>query len=148
MTLKISVLVISVISVILTFTHISTGKERQVAVIDITHLRRANSYSSPTVAPQNVDAAFACTCFTLGSIGDGIFMCAALAEKIIILKWNPNIGNFQSRKVRKLHPFNSNPQAFASTYGNHMGPSAQMYTPNLFMHISISLTIRHACIHQ
>ena len=75
------------------------GKERQVSVVDILHLRNANSYSTPSVSPRNVEQAFACTCFALGVIGDGLFMCAALADRILILKWNPNLGNFSSRKV-------------------------------------------------
>ena len=70
------------------------------SVVDILHLRNANSYSTPSVSPRNVEQAFACTCFALGVIGDGLFMCAALADRILILKWNPNLGNFSSGKVR------------------------------------------------
>ena len=75
-------------------------KERQIAVIDIRHLRHASNYSLPSVSPRHVETAFACTCFSLGVIGDGLFMCAALADRILILKWNQNQANFSIRKVQ------------------------------------------------
>ncbi len=79
------------------------GKERQVAVVDVLPLRQwrpRGGAAPPGVAPTDVPDAFACTCLTLGWIGDGIFMCAALTERIMLLKWNPAAGNFSCRKVR------------------------------------------------
>ncbi len=79
-----------------------SGKERQVAVIDVAHLRHVThvTTSPGNVTPRNVEQAYACTCLALGWIGDGLFMCAALADRILILKWNQNQANFSIRKVQ------------------------------------------------
>ena len=76
-----------------------TGKDRQVMVADLDTAERCASYQATTaLATRTVEDANACTTLTLGMTPNGVFLCAALAEKILIMKYEPKTANFVMKK--------------------------------------------------
>ena len=58
---------------------------------------------APAVTPYQIDEAVACTTLAAATNAGDTFLCATLAEKILVLQYDFRQGAFVIRKVSSLH---------------------------------------------
>ena len=80
------------------------GADRQLTMVDLkalrTHVSQAtHTAQSVTVTPMLVRDVTACTTFALHIFSDGVYVCVATAEKILIMKYNTSMGSFVIKRV-------------------------------------------------
>ena len=87
------------------------GKERDLMYIDSASLGHCLSQGLHSgrdprahVLPHALDGITTVTTFVLGRCGDGVYMCVATADKIIVMKYSARQGTFTVRKVSSYAP--------------------------------------------
>ncbi|XP_033104985.1 citron Rho-interacting kinase-like [Anneissia japonica] len=80
------------------------GKERNLCIAELANLMRAAeeaSVSETTVPLKQISGIISCHIFSLGMLANGVYICAATPQKIIILKYNKGTSKFCIRKEIK-----------------------------------------------
>jgi len=79
------------------------GKDRKILTIDkkLIQLRLGQSTGEETqpVHHNVVGDVVGCTVFDVGMCGDGVFMVVGLIDKVLVMKYNPELRQFCVRKV-------------------------------------------------
>uniref|UniRef100_A0AAV2M5H0 CNH domain-containing protein n=1 Tax=Knipowitschia caucasica TaxID=637954 RepID=A0AAV2M5H0_KNICA len=78
-----------------------TGEERALCLVDIKKIKQSLSQSHPPpseLCPLLVDLVKGCHLFSSGKVDGGMCICAAMVNKIIILRHNDNLSKFCVRK--------------------------------------------------
>ena len=79
------------------------GPDRDLSIIDISDIRSCLKASSSEVKPlrrRQVDNATSVTVFIAAYTCDGLYLCAASADKLMIYKYNSHLRTFCLRKVK------------------------------------------------
>ncbi|XP_031433366.1 citron rho-interacting kinase isoform X3 [Clupea harengus] len=79
-----------------------TGEERALCLVDIKKVKQSLSQShlpaQPDLCPFIFETVKGCHLFASGKIDNGLCICAAMPNKITILRYNENLGKFCIRK--------------------------------------------------
>ncbi|XP_077995775.1 citron Rho-interacting kinase-like [Glandiceps talaboti] len=77
------------------------GDERKLCTVDFTHLKTRASQASVTnssITTKNIDRIQSCHLFAVGCACSSVFICAAMPDKIVLLKYNSSTKVFVVEK--------------------------------------------------
>lgn len=72
----------------------------------IAHIRAGTRREPVSVVPQAVTMASMCTAFEVVQAVDGLYLCAATMDKVVLYKYNNSLREFLVRKVRQRFGLN------------------------------------------
>jgi len=79
------------------------GKDRRVLTIEkkLIQLRlgQSNVKETQPVYHNVIDDIVGCTVFDVGMCNDAVYLCVGMTEKVIVMKYNPELKKFCVRKV-------------------------------------------------
>lgn len=82
------------------------GRDRRILTIDkkLIQLRlgQSNGEETQPIHHNVVDDIVGCTVFDVGVWNDAVYMGVGMAEKVVIMKYNPELRKFCTRKVISL----------------------------------------------
>ena len=87
-------------------TVLYTGQDRELSKFNLSSIHHSLSQSKKgnkePVVVRPLDSGSACTVFAVKQTQDGLFVCAATVDKIILYKYNSSLKDFCIRRVGNL----------------------------------------------
>ncbi|KAJ6659159.1 hypothetical protein lerEdw1_019462, partial [Lerista edwardsae] len=78
------------------------GEERALCLVDVKKVKQSLAQShlpaQPDVSPNIFEAVKGCHLFAAGKIENGLCICAAMPNKVVVLRYNESLGKFCIRK--------------------------------------------------